>query len=39
VGFIINKHKGQSKINDEIAKGIPIYFEGKHFASLLAKPK
>jgi hypothetical protein len=40
VGFAIQRNiKGQNKINDEIGKGTPIYFEGNYFVSLLAKPK
>jgi hypothetical protein len=39
VGFTIQINIKDSKISDEIAKGIPIYFEGNHFASVLAKPK
>jgi hypothetical protein len=35
----LEKHKGQNKIDDEIGVGIPIYFEGTHSTSLLAKPK
>jgi hypothetical protein len=33
------KHKRHNKINDKIAKGTPIYFEGNHSASFLVKPK